>query len=316
MTEIINGQIVHNELTKNAHGGTELMANRMVRDLPQELLQGKQIIHSRIRELDPNLKKILVLHDLPNDPEVKNLSDPSYRKQFEKIVFVSNWQQNMYNLVLGIPFSEGIVIKNGIEVEEFTPKSEDGPIRLIYHTTPHRGLALLLPAFIAASKQFDIHLDVFSSFKIYGWEERDKQYEEVFEGLKDLDNVTLHGFQPNETIREYLKKTHIFAYPNIWPETSCLALIEAMALGNFCIHSNLGALPETSLGQTTMYNYNEDPNAHANKFYIELISALHWISNNREHVNNRLTWISTIASATYNWDIIKNDWIRLLGSIT
>ena len=315
MTQIINGELVYNETTQNANGGTELMARRMVRDIPQELLAGKQIVHSRVRELDPNLKKILVCHDLAHDPEVRQLADAEYRKQFEKIVFVSNWQQHMYNLVLGVPFSESVVIKNGIEVEPYTPKAEDGPIRLIYHTTPHRGLELLYIAFEAAAKHFDIHLDVFSSFKAYGWEQRDEPYKPLFETMENHPNITMHGFQPNDVIREHLKKSHLFAYPNIWPETSCLALIEALCFGNFVLHSNLGALPETASGLTTPYMFNEDVNTHVNVFYRNLMEALHWISNNRGDVNHRLEWIAQAAKNQFNWDLIRNDWVRLLKDI-
>lgn len=315
MTEIVDGQLIYNEATKNANGGTELMARRMVRDIPQDLLKGKQIIHSRVRELRPDLKKILVCHDLANDPEVKQLADPEYRNQFEKIVFVSNWQQHMYNLVLGVPFSQSYVISNGIELETFTPKPIDGPIRLIYHTTPHRGLELLVPAFEAASKHFDIHLNVFSSFKAYGWEERDEPYKPLFEKLEHMDNVVVHGFRSNEVVREYLKQSHMFVYPSIWSETSCLSLIEALCFGNFAIHSNLGALAETSLGISAMYMYNEDPNVHVNVFYRELMSALAWISENREDVNRRLEFIANIAGNQYNWNIIQNKWKNLLGSM-
>jgi hypothetical protein len=57
-------------LSKAPRGGTELMADR-INSLPPELLSRFQIIHSRVRELDPNKKKIYVLHDLPGDPEVE-----------------------------------------------------------------------------------------------------------------------------------------------------------------------------------------------------------------------------------------------------
>src|SRR5690606_2058708 len=114
------------------------------------------------------------------------------------IIFVSNWQQHTYNMVLGVPFAESRVIRNGITTTEFKPKDNEGPIRLIYHTTPHRGLELLIPAFIEASKHYDLHLDVFSSFDAYGWGERDQQYEELFNLISEQNNITNHGFQTNE----------------------------------------------------------------------------------------------------------------------
>jgi UDP-glucose:(glucosyl)LPS alpha-1,2-glucosyltransferase len=315
MTQIIDGVLEYNESTANANGGTELMARRMVRDLPPELLKGKQIIHSRVREIRSDLKTILVCHDLANDPEVSQLADPQYRAQFDKIVFVSNWQQHMYNLVLGVPFSESYVIPNGIEVGEYTHKPKDGPIRLIYHTTPHRGLALLAPAFIEASKHFDLHLDVFSSFEAYGWGERDVPYKPLFDQLESIPNVTVHGFQPNDVIREHLKSAHVFAYPSIWTETSCLAQIEAMSFGLHTLHSNLGALNETSIGLSTSYMYDEDINRHVNTFYRQLIALLYWIQHHRSDADNRSRWIAQTAQNVYDWNIIQRRWINLLETL-
>lgn len=246
MTEIVAGKFITNELSENSWGGTEQMARRMVRDLDPNLLRDFQIIHSRVRELRPDLKKILVCHDLHNDPEVAKLSDPEYRKQFDKIVFVSNWQMQMYNLSLGVPYDQSIVIPNGVEPFEIKKDiSQGGTINLIYHTTPHRGLNILYSVFEKIAQIEDIHLDVFSSFGVYGWDERDKPYEALFDKLKAHPKITYHGAQPNDVVREALTKSHIFAYPSIWPETSCIAAIEALMSGNIVVHSNLAALPET-----------------------------------------------------------------------
>jgi len=315
VTEIVDGELVLSELTQNSNGGTEQMARRIVRDIPQELLKGKQIIFSRINKLEPNLKKIFYAHDLANDPEVAVLADSDFRSQLDKIVFVSNWQQHTYNMVLGIPFAESHVIRNGIEIEPFTDKDYSGKINLIYHTTPHRGLAIVTAVFEELSKRFDVHLDVFSSFAAYGWNDRDNDYKLIFDKLKTMDNVDYHGFQPNSTVREALKRSHLFMFPSIWPETSCLALIEAMCFGNFTVHSNLGALPETSISLTDCYVYDEDIQRHANKFYRRMVQALKWIDENREVANESNKMISRVANGYYDWNNIKSEWVDFLRQV-
>lgn len=316
MTEIVNGELRYNELTQNANGGTELMARRIARDIPQELLKGKQIIFSRVRELEPDLKKILYAHDLANDPEVAKLTDPKYLNQFEKIVFVSNWQQHTYNMVLGVPFYKSLVIPNAIEEIPFKPKTTEGPIKLIYHTTPHRGLNILVAVFEHLQKHFDITLDVYSSFKAYGWEERDREFTDVFNRIDANPLITNHGFQPNEVVRKALQEAHVFAYPNTWPETSCLALIEAMCAGCFCLHSNLAALPETSRGLTNMYMYNEILEEHANKFVVELANLLNNIQSQRDKFNLVSENFSNLSNRLNSWETVaKPQWIKFLSEI-
>ena len=46
-----------------------------------------------------------------------------------------------------------------------------------------------------------------------------------------------------------------------------------------CIHPNYGALPETGANATIMYDFNEDPQAHANYAYAVARQVLHTMKN-------------------------------------
>lgn len=315
MTEIIRGTLTYDNITKRARGGTELMAERMVRDIPQEVLSDWQIVHSRVRDLDPNLKKLLVLHDLPNDSESEKLSDPDFRSNFKKIVAVSDWQLQSYNSVKGLPYSESLVIHNGIEPIDARPKIDDGKVHLVYHTTPHRGLVILIPVFEALVKIFpDIHLHVYSSFEIYGWEERNKPYEQLFHVAKNHPNISYYGTVSNEHIREVLPTYDIFAYPCIWPETSCLAAIEAFSAGLTVVAPNYAGLTDTCARWGDTYQWHEDPNLHAEIFFHRLYSTIVKYKNNRLSIENYIAAQKNYFDSFYNWNNIKHEWIGLLES--
>ena len=305
-----------NELNKNARGGTELMQERLHKSIPEQLLNKFQIIPSRVRELDPDKKKILWLHDLPHDPESEHLKDPELRKRFSKIVAVSDWQMQMYNIISGVPYAESFVIKNAIDPIPVEKKEYNGTVNLIYHTTPHRGLEILIPVFEELSRIHDnIHLDVYSSFSIYGWEERDKQYQQLFDRCRAHPKITYHGAVPNEEIRQALVKSHIFAYPSIWPETSCLAAIEAMSAMNLVVCPNFAALAETCSNFAMMYQFNENKNLHAVQFAHTLDIAIKTVIQNRGTTYPYLDFQKQYFDYFYSWDKRKGEWLALLNSL-
>jgi UDP-glucose:(glucosyl)LPS alpha-1,2-glucosyltransferase len=308
-----------NEINKNSKGGTELIQERLYDGkVPRELLKDVQIVFSRARELDDSKSKIYYCHDLPEDPESKRLSDPMFRKKFDKFVFVSSWQMQQYNTVRGVPYGDSVVIKNSIEpidVNVITKKPGE-KIRLIYTPTPHRGLEILVPVFMKlAETDPNIELDVYSSFKLYGWQERDEQFKELFEQCKSHPQINYHGSVSNDELRAALPKADIFAYPSIWKETSCLCLIEAMSAGLLCIHPNFAALPETSMGLTWMYQWSEDKNQHASTFYHVLAQGINVMRNNRDQIKQDLYLQKVQTDRTHNWDGKAQEWTGLLESI-
>ena len=312
-----------NELNKNAMGGSELMAQALQKKLDPKLVENFQFILSRVREVSKKKIPILWCHDLAHDPEVKHLSEASSRDRFKKMIFVSNWQLQMYNLVLGVPYSKSHVLQNAIETFPKFEKEYDGTIRLIYHTTPHRGLALLVPVFEHLAKDLPfIHLDVYSSFDIYGWPERDKDYQEVFKRVEDHPQMTYHGSVPNDEVREALKKSHIFAYPSIWPETSCIAAIEAMAAKNIVVCPNYAALPETCARWGWMYQWNEDHNLHANEFASNLHAAIMTMKDAYEDVDGKGSMLlahldhqKNYYDVFFGWDARIVEWTTLLEKV-
>ena len=312
--EINGGQIIRNETNKNAMGGSELIAMNLASRLDPDILKEYQIVNSRVRDLDETKLRIFLAHDLPGDPESEFLKNGGWDK-FHRLVFVSNWQMQAYINYYQIPWSKCVVIQNAIDPIEEHEKPTD-TIRLAYWSTPHRGLNILVPVFAKLCEKFDnIELDVYSSFKIYGWEERDKQFEELFNQCKNHPKINYHGSVPNEVIRENLKKTHILAYPSTWPETSCIVLMEAMSAGLICVHPNFAALPETAANWTHMYQWQEDPNQHAALFYSVLYQAIESLTSETDVITMKTNSQVSYANVFYNWNARVMQWNMFLSSM-
>ena len=305
-----------NEVDKNAMGGTELMKYALYDKLPRNLLEKYQIIPSRFRGLEKDKLPIYWVHDLALDPEMAHLKDGGWER-FAGIVCVSHWQRQQIENYLGVPAGKMHVLQNAIKPIEAHEKPDPKEcVNLIYHTTPHRGLDLLIPVMDWIEEQLpDInwHLDVYSSFGIYGWPERDKPYKELFQRIKDHPKMTYHGHVPNEEVHKALQKAHIFAFPSIWPETSCIALIEAMSARCICVHSSLAALPETAANWTLQYDFTEDMKDHASRHALTLADAMRLVSE--PNMVERLNMQKAYVDGFYSWQVRAKQWEVYLTSL-
>lgn len=306
----------HDSLAVNAKGGTELMKFALQERMEQiapGLLDEFQIFVSRVEEeMDETKIRVYWLQDLPGDPASDHLKNGGWNK-FHKLVFSSNWQMQAYVNFYQIPWSKCVVLHNAITPVEEHEKPTEGPIRLAYWSTPHRGLNILVPVFDRLSEKYDIELDVYSSFKLYGWEQRDEQYQELFDQCRNHPKINYHGAVPNEELMKAIQNAHILAYPSIWTETSCITLMEAMSAGLLCVHSNLGALHETAANWTQMYQYHEDVNQHAGVFYQVLEGAIqnYWDPG----IQSRLASQQSYANVFYSWNVRQYHWKALLESM-
>lgn len=319
-----------NEISNNnAHGGTEMYMRFLYSgNIPRPLLENVQIIPSRLRGLQEDKIRVWFEHNLPNDTEsMKPFMDAAVKGKFHKYVFLSHWHYQTFMAYLGVPYStQSCVIEGGMHCIDsladnpLLPAKPDPNecVHISYHTTPHRGLELLVPVFLKLAEEDPrIHLHVHSSFKMYGWDARDQPYEKLFAICKEHPQITYHGFtKHNELITRLRDNYHIFAYPNIWPETMCRALLESMYYGLVCVHPDLAALPDTSGGiNKFMYKGTLDHQEHANIHYAYLKQAIADVRNNDSAHVQSLQFTREYIQRRYSTDVVYNKWITMLAEL-
>ena len=86
-----------------------------------------------------------------------------------------------------------------------------------------------------------------------------------------------------------------------------------MSAGCLCIHPNLAGLSDTSGNITSIYQFIQDPNAHASHFYALLDQAI----NNIHTVNtqNYLQFVKHYADMRFNINAIAHQWTGLLQNL-
>ena len=294
---------------QDSFGGSESQLRLLLKYLPDESFKDINLI---LNNADPSLLEknkinILWMHHFVNQKEAKNLGSKDYLNKLDWIIYNSNWNLEQHLKYFQIPKSKTIVIKNAIEKIDFEKKPTD-KINLIYHTTPWRGLKILLKVFKSLNLE-KVELNICSSTIIYGKKFDSilgKTYEGLFDECKNTKNVNYFGFLENEKIIEKLKKMHIFAHPSIWPETSCIAAIESMAAGCEVVTTKLGALNETCSPFGKIINFEKRPEDLEIKYREALLGSIKnfW----SEETQKKLKLQRETINNTYSWDVRSVEW--------
>ena len=295
-------------------GGTELMHDELMSRLPDNHKE-QFSIENYAGYLDFN-KTTILWNQLSYDQEaIAYLNDPEMVEKIDYFVFVSHWQAEMFRKIYGIPGYKTYVIKNAsIGVDKRNPRN-DGKVRLCYTSTPFRGLEILLAAWEQVQPK-NAELHVFSSAKIYGPDyssTEDPKYQYLYDKCEELEGVVYRGSIPNEELRKELPTFDILSYPNTFEETSCVAVIEALAAGLRVVTSNLGVLPETTEGWARMYPFMMDPSLHVDRFADIMVEEIEKIQSGelQEHLDLQ----SKIYTSRWNWDYRINEWLELLDEL-
>ena len=293
----------------DSFGGSENQLRLLLKYLPDESFKNINLILNNANHdlIEKDKINVLWMHHFIDQKEAQNLGSKDFVDKLDWVVFNSNWNFEKHIDYFKIPKDKTIVIKNAIEKINFEKKPKD-KISLIYHTTPWRGLTLLLKVFKNLRLE-NVELNVCSSTIIYG-KKFDKilgkKYEDIFNECKNTKNINYFGFLENKKIIELLKKVHIFSHPSIWPETSCISAIESMAAGCEVVTTNLGALYETCSPFGTFVNFDRNINNLEKSYSKVLLNSIknYWSDENQNKLKSQREKIN----ATYSWDKRSFEW--------
>ena len=300
-----------NKINNESFGGSENQMRLLLKHLSDESFKDINLILNNTNQdlLEKNKINILWMQHFVNQKEAQNLASKDYINELDYIVFNSNWNFEKFQYQFKIPEEKSLVIRNAIEKIEYKEKSKE-KINLIYHTTPWRGLIHLLKVFKNLNLE-NVELNVCSSTIIYGKKFDDilvKKFDKTFEECKSTKNVNYLGYVENTKIIELLKKMHIYAFPSVWPETSCISAIEAMAAGCQIVSSNLGALYETCAPFGTLVSFDRNFDNFEKKFEKVLLYSIKnfWSEENQKKLKMQRETINLI----YSWDSRTVEWKR------
>lgn len=265
-----------------------------------------------IRSLGIQCPLILWTGHNSDEPTVQKLSQQSERDTWDRIVFKSETQAREFREKFPLHPNRIDVIGNAISpfVEALSPRErfffqEQRPPRLIYTSTPFRGLDVLLDAFpkIRASVP-GCTLAVYSGMKVYQQSDADI-HAALYERCRVTDGVEYFGSVNQQDLASAYADADIFTYPSTYRETACISAMEAMASGCLVSSTRLGAIPETVhdfgflVDTTAQKRGRSEPLADA--FARTVVNAIEKAFDASSAMSTRLTEQSIFARDSYVW---------------
>ena len=271
----------------------------------------------------PDLPLLLWTSHVDDQPSVQALKNPLYRDAYDAFVFISNWQRSVYMRRFGVPSHKSLTLPLAISPQfenRFAPgesivATKDSPPTLAYTSTPFRGLDILLELFPMIQAQVpDVRLKVFSDMSIYKMDaEADHaQFGDLYEACRRTEGVEYIGAVPQPRLAEELKSVSVLAYPNIYPETGCVAAMEAMASGCWVVTTALGALPETTAGFARLVHLQREARAYVEPFVQHVVDVLRQNQEAPETSEQLLRAQVAYAHDALVWDARALQWVEQL----
>lgn len=270
--------------------------------------------------LSPKTKLILWTGHAPDQPAVSCLKDKNIHKSFDRFVFVSRIQLESYIQTFGVDRKKSWIIRNAIspafeniyKVGENILSHKSTPAHLSYTSTPFRGLDFLLAMFPSiATAVPNVELDVYSGMEVYQStpSEEAAAYGQLYQACQNTPGVNYIGSISQIELASKLSKVLVLSYPSTFAETSCIAVLEAMAAGCLIVTSNFGALPETTAGFAKLIDMTEDYREYGGHFISEVVSILRrFNSGDRVELNDLLTRQVAYINSCYTWSTRGLEW--------
>lgn len=256
-------------------------------------------------------------HDV-DQPGVTPLADTDLRGQWDAFALVSFWQAGRFAAEFDLPRGRIGVMRNAIapvfERLHINGKAWADPVSLAYTSTPFRGLHVLLHAMPAIrAVEPTVGLKVYSSMSLY--HAADDPFGKLYDWARREPGVTYSPAIPQGELPAALDDVAVLAYPNTFDETSCIAVMEAMAAGCRVVTTRRGALPETTDGHARLVEPDADLRLLSARFAAAVAEELRArrtdpdafaarIDAQVAHVNRTMTWASRAA-----------DWTRWLATV-
>lgn len=249
-------------------------------------------IDAKLRVLD--LHDVMSPADLPED-RVKNI---------DKIFVKTNYHRTLYPKV---PDEKFVVISNGIDLNRFNGELKRKPFRLIYSSTPNRGLDIILKHWGKIKEEIpEAELHVYYGWKTYYEIEKNNpsaiKWMKKVQAQMNQEGIIDHGRVGQDELAKSMMESDAWLYPTYFPEINCITALENQAAGCIPITTSFAALQETISPEVKKIDGDIYLPAKQEEWLNLVIKTLK--DSSREDLRNKLKDFSS----EYSWENIAQQW--------
>lgn len=260
-------------------------------------------------------KCFLWVVDAYDSPFSMGIGDPRVADKYDGMFFVSKWHAESLCEASGFPKEKAWILRNAVYLPYFQGEEMRRRKRLIFSSTPWRGLKYLPFIFSELKKKHpELELHIFNSIDRDQVEPnvKSRRFKKALNTLKEMGAV-IHGSIPQKELAREFMKSAILAYPCNYLETSCITALEAMAAGCAIVTSDLGALKET-IGDAGLF-IEEKPGS--KKYLQKFVEATdHLLSD--DALFQRLSLAGLERAKSFTWERTAQsllDYLKLLHKL-
>jgi glycosyltransferase involved in cell wall biosynthesis len=210
-----------------------------------------------------------------------------------------------------IPEDKILVTSNGLDLTRFEKKLPKNPYRLIYSSSPDRGLDNLLILFDKVKEHIpELELHVYYGFENF----KDQNYVKLMlEEIKKREDVHYHGRVGQDVLAEEFQKSNIWAYSTNFEETFSISALEAMAAGAIVLSSHYWGLIDTVKDSGILLPMHDNRNTCRTPEYHEkwVKECVNIIKNKEyaEHYRN----LGYERVKKFTWEHVAKQWHSLFS---
>ncbi|MDR1110418.1 MAG: glycosyltransferase family 4 protein [Deltaproteobacteria bacterium] len=254
--------------------------------------------------------KILWNHDTLDNPQALR----AIHDEIDLCLVLSEFHRDNYLTRLPQLDERTVVTRNGLDFDLLDRASEGTskvPGKLIYSSRPERGLKVLLediwPRLSQARPGLRLHL--------CGYQIDQSLADGSLSGLYDYLSLLVSrdpgivdlGPLPKNDYYRHLAEAEMMLYPSTFPEVSCLAVLEAQALGTAVLTTDNFALSESVVipdfkipGRPISTVYRE--------MYVDRALRL---LDDRDLREGLASQAKAVIRSRYGWDMVAGEWLRI-----